>query len=110
MRNLTHCILVTLRGISFVLMLTALLVQPVLKSSGILDAFIIELAQMDFDEESSEHETQEEENNSEEIVLHLSNLEDDSFFISESAQIYSASIEKWCFCLEKHLPPPELLA
>lgn len=104
-----HPIFVVLRVISFLIVMSSLLVQPVMKSSGLLDKFDIEFAAIDFDEDSNEQENQEEENNMEEIELQLSSFDFTTLTISVNRRIYSASLHAFSFSIKKHLPPPEVL-
>ena len=107
MKTRSQHIYFAVRVVSFAIVLTAMVVQPVLKSSGFLDMFHIELASIDFDEDTNEQETQEEENTLEEIELQLHSLTDYSFESAERGLIYGASLQESGFSLENHLPPPE---
>lgn len=110
MRTIRQHIYFAMRIVLFAFVMTAMVVQPVLKYAGFLDQFNIELASIDFEEDTNEQENQEEENTLEEIELQLNSLTNYSFESAERSLIYGASLKDNCFSLKNHLPPPEQLS
>jgi len=110
MKTIFQHISFALRIATFTIVLCALVVQPILEYSGFLDRFNIELASVDFDEDTKEQENQEDKNTLEEIELQLNILTSYSFKSEQSGPIYGASLKESCFSIETHLPPPEQLS